>query len=225
MRFFFVVTFFLMTGMTFGQNRTLIDSLKKELNASTPDKQFGLLNSIGWEYRFSNPDSTIYFSQKAYDFGQRSGIKSELAKSLNFIGVAYNYKGDRLKSFEYYQKAIAVAESQNDSVQMAYSNNNIGRLLFEQGVLPKSFNYYVKALKLFNATSDSSGIAYVKQSMANLYRLQQDFKKSENAHLDALSIRIKLKNAQYWGVNQKNKICFEDKKEEKKENLAKSGQI
>ena len=65
MRFFFVVTFFLMTGMTFGQNRTLIDSLKKELNASTPDKQFGLLNSIGWEYRFSNPDSTIYFSQKA----------------------------------------------------------------------------------------------------------------------------------------------------------------
>ncbi len=184
-----------MTGMTFSQNRTLIDSLKKELNASTPDKQFGLLNSIGWEYRFSNPDSTIYFSQKAYDFGQRSGVKNDLAKSLNFIGVAYNYKGDRLKSFEYYQKAITVAESQNDSVQMAYSNNNIGRLLFEQGVLPKSFNYYVKALKLFNATSDSSGIAYVKQSMANLYRLQQDFKKSEDAHLDALSIRIKLKNA------------------------------
>ncbi|MFM9838020.1 MAG: ATP-binding protein [Cyclobacteriaceae bacterium] len=179
----------------FGQYQALIDSLKTKLKDTPTNKQFALLNSIGWEYRFAHPDSTIYYAKKAYDLGRVVELKKDLAKSLNFIGVAYNYKGDRLKSYEYYQEALTVAESQRDSNQLAYTNNNIGRLLFEQGVLPKSFNYFVNALKIFKATKDSSGIAYANQSLANLYRLQRDYVKAQETHLKALHIRLKLKNS------------------------------
>ncbi len=179
----------------FSQYQAMIDSLKAKLKDTPTNKQFALLNSIGWEYRFAQPDSTIYYAKKAYDLGKVIELKKDLAKSLNFIGVAYNYKGDRLKSYEFYQEALTVAETQRDSNQLAHTNNNIGRLLFEQGVLPKSFNYFVNALKIFKAIKDSSGIAYANQSLANLYRLQRDYQKAEETQLKALALRLKLRNS------------------------------
>jgi signal transduction histidine kinase/Tfp pilus assembly protein PilF len=195
MRIFVLIVLMSVSLAGFGQYQAFIDSLKTKLKTAPTDKQFTLLNSIGWEYRFAYPDSTIYYANKAYDLGKLLKLKKDLAKPLNFIGVAYNYKGDRLKSYEYYQEAITIAESQLDSNQLAYTNNNIGRLLFEQGVLPKSFNYFVNALKIFKATHDSSGIAYANQSLANLYRLQHDYQKAEETHLKALDIRLKLENS------------------------------
>ncbi|MBI3221326.1 MAG: hypothetical protein HYZ44_17580 [Bacteroidetes bacterium] len=176
------------------QNRPLIDSLRKQLSNEETEIQFNALSALAWEYRFAAPDSTIYYGQKAFELGGRLHLKLNLAKPLNFVGVAFNYKGDRIKAFEYYQQAIQTAEAQADSVQMAYANNNIGRLLFEQGIVAKSFNYYVQALKLFTATHDLSGIAYAKQSLANLYRVQLDYAKAEQSYKEALQIRLKLKN-------------------------------
>jgi signal transduction histidine kinase len=195
MRFVVVLVLMSVSVAGFGQYQAFIDSLKVKLKETPANKQFDLLNSIGWEYRFAYPDSTIIYAKKAYDLGRSLNLAKDLAKPLNFIGVAYNYKGDRLKSYEYYQEAIGVAEIQKDSNQLAYTNNNIGRLLFEQGLLPKSFNYFVKALKIFKSTHDLSGIAYANQSLANLYRMQHDYTKAEEAHLSALTIRTKLKNS------------------------------
>ncbi|MFM8834837.1 MAG: tetratricopeptide repeat protein, partial [Cytophagales bacterium] len=118
-----------------GQNRSIIDSLSRSLKNSS-DKQFEILNALGWEYRFSKPDSTIYYAKMAYELGKKLNLQKDLAKPLNYIGVAINYKGDKIKAFECYQQAVAVAEKQNDTIQLAYTNNNIGRLLFEQGLLP-----------------------------------------------------------------------------------------
>jgi signal transduction histidine kinase len=193
MRISFFIVFLILSIKGFAQNHELILELKKKLNPNPTVEQFDLLNSIGWEYRFAQPDSTIYYALKAYDLGRALKIKG-LAKSLNFVGVAYNYKGDKLKSYDYYQKASRVAESQYDSIQLAYTSNNIGRLLFDQGLLPKSFNYFVTALQFFKALGDSSGLAYTNQSLANLYSLQQDFIKAEETHKKALAIRLKLNN-------------------------------
>ncbi len=190
-----VVLILLLHFPAVAQNRSLIDSLRSQLNNEDTEKQFDILNALAWEYRFAAPDSTIFFSTKAYDLGKRIQLKANLAKPLNFVGVAFNYKGNRLKAFEYYQQAIQTAESQADSGQMAYANNNIGRLLFEQGVVAKSFNYYVNALKLFTATNDLAGIAYAKQSLGNLYRVQLDYAKAEQSYKEALILRLQLKNS------------------------------
>ncbi len=177
------------------QNRSLIDSLRNQLNNEETENQFEVLNALAWEYRFAAQDSTIYYGTKALELGKRIQIKTNLAKPFNFIGVAFNYKGDRIKAFEYYQQAVQVAETQRDSIQLAFANNNIGRLLFEQGIVAKSFNYFVKALKLFTATNDLSGIAYAKQSLGNLYRVQLDYPKAEQSYQDALQIRLRLANS------------------------------
>ncbi|MFN7261038.1 MAG: hypothetical protein ACK5TU_14150, partial [Cyclobacteriaceae bacterium] len=73
-----------------GQNKALIDSLKSKLETAPIDQQFEFLNSIGWEYRFAKPDSTIYYCEQAYKIGKKENLKTNLAKPLNFLAVAYH---------------------------------------------------------------------------------------------------------------------------------------
>jgi signal transduction histidine kinase len=176
------------------QNRERIDFLKKEIAKAEGVTHFELLADLAWEYRFAFPDSTIYFAEQAYTYGQELKLGLGMARPINFIGVAYNYKGDKITSYQYYSQALEISTNQNDSLQVAHSKNNLGRLFFDQGLLARSYPYFMDALQLFEASKDLSGMAYVYQSLANLYRTQKDFAKSEENLLKALDIRLQLKN-------------------------------
>ena len=178
----------------FAQNQKKIDSLKKSLiKTSGGVAKYNLLNDLAWEYRFAYPDSTIIFSKNAYTMGKMLNLQNDLARSLNFQGVAYNYKGDRLKAYDLFTQALSVSEEQKDSLQHAHSNNNIGRLFFEQGLLSKSYEYYLKASAIFKKKKDDYGLAYTLQSIGNLEIAQKDFVKAEANYKEALAIRLKQK--------------------------------
>lgn len=177
-----------------GQNLDLIQKIKKDLRNSKSERRFELLTDLSWEYRWAYPDSTIILAGQAYQIGKELKISKGLARPLNFIGVAYNYKGDRIKAYDYYDEALQISTAQKDSTQIAYSNNNLGRLFFEQGVLSRSYEHFIRSLALFEAISDSSGLAYTYQSLANLYKIQRDFTKAENHYQIAYKMRIGLGN-------------------------------
>lgn len=188
--FFFFFVFWSFRGVA--QNIHLIDSLREELTQAEGKKRFVLLNDLAWEYRSAYPDSTIHLGEKAYELGQQLKLETGLAEPLNFIGVAYNTKGDRLKTYEYYDQALKLSIQQNDSLQKAYSNNNLGRLFYEQGSLLRAYDYFIEALAMFENINDSSGLAYTYQSLARLYKSQGDLVKAENHYLKANKIRIAL---------------------------------
>jgi signal transduction histidine kinase len=181
---------------SFSQNIQLIDSLRLRVKSYTAEdqKKFELLNDLAWEHRWANPDSTIYYSQKALALGKKLNLSKGLAKPLNFMGVAYNYKGNRITAFETYDEALRVSAAQKDSSQIAHTNNNLGRLFFEQGLLSRSYEHFIRALSLFEAINDLSGLAYTYQSLAALYKLQHDYIKAESNYLKAYNIRLSLNN-------------------------------
>jgi signal transduction histidine kinase len=121
-------------------------------------------------------------------------LEKGLARPVNVLGIAQNYKGERLKAFEFYSQALEIATTQNDSLQIAHSNNNIGRLFYEQGILSRSYDYFITARSIFTAINDSSGVAYTYQSLGNLYKSQRDFEKAEENYLKAYEIRLALGN-------------------------------
>jgi signal transduction histidine kinase len=178
--------------LSLGQNLHLIDSIRNRVGKAQGQERFTLLNDLAWEHRFASPDSTIYYSNQAYELGRKLNLTKGLARPLNIIGVAFNYKGERLLAYENYQKALQMANAQKDSLQIAHSNNNIGRLFFEQGLLGRSYEHFIKAKSIFQAINDSSGLAYVYQSLANLYKTQHDYRKSEDNFLKAYQIRLAL---------------------------------
>ncbi|MGC4022302.1 MAG: tetratricopeptide repeat protein [Cyclobacteriaceae bacterium] len=174
------------------QSRHRNDSLRRQLVNKKGTARFDLLNVIAWGYRFSNQDSTIYFAQQAYDLGKKLSLTKGLAKPLNYIGVAHEYKGEAIEAYDSYSKALTLATQQNDAIEVAYANNNSGRLFFDQGNVQRSQECYQNALKIFENLHDSSGLAYVYLSLAKLYQYQKNYSKAEEFFTKVYQTRLKM---------------------------------
>lgn len=193
-KYLLLVLIVIQTAPVAAQNLELIQELQRKLSSAKASERVEILSDLAWEYRWAYPDSTIIYAKKAHNLGKELNLSSGLAEPLNFMGVAYNYKGNRIKAYEYYDQALKVATIQSDSTQIAFSNNNLGRLFFEQGMLSRSYEYFVRSLALFASINDASGLAYTYQSLANLYKTQRDFTKAETNYLKAYKIRLSLGN-------------------------------
>lgn len=176
----------------YAQNIVLIDSLRKKLKKATPNEKFVIWNAIGFDYRYSYPDSTIFYCTKAFELGQQLKLSKDLSKPLSFIGLASANKGDYKKSIDYHQRAIEIALQQKDSIQLAFGYNNLGRMFFDQGDLVRAYDNLIRSKDIFEITGDASGLAYVYRSLSNLYKSQNDFNKSLEMSKKAYELRARL---------------------------------
>lgn len=176
------------------QIQSNIIDIKRKLERAEGQERFHLLNDLAWEYRFANPDSSIILANEAYSFGEFIKLKQGLGRSLNILGVANNYKGNKLSAYDYYSWALDVSMRQKDSSQVAYTYNNLGRIFQEQGLVEKAYPNIIKASEIFSHLKDSTGLAYCYQSLGNLYQSQRNFEKAEENYLKGLDLREKLPN-------------------------------
>ncbi|MDN4164734.1 tetratricopeptide repeat protein [Cytophagales bacterium LB-30] len=187
--FLYFITF---TG--FAQNYQLLDSLRARMSETTGPELFAVLNDIGFQYRLSHPDSTIYYCNKAYDYGKSIGLEKELSKPISFIGLANAYKGNYSASFDAHNQAIQIALQQQDSIQLAYCYNNFGRLFFDQGDMVRAYEQLKQAGDLFSLLKDEAGLAYVYRSLSGLYASQKDYDKAIAMAYSAYELRLNTGN-------------------------------
>ncbi|NOT77362.1 MAG: tetratricopeptide repeat-containing sensor histidine kinase [Cyclobacteriaceae bacterium] len=183
---------FLISISSFAQNIKLLDSLKNALRFAPIEEQFDLLNSVGFEYRYSFPDSTIHYCTKAYELGKQLKVEKTLARPLSFIGLAMANQGDYKSALEYQNRSLSVALSQRDTLQLAHGYNNVGRIFFDEGDLVRAYTNFVSSRELFVKLHDKSGLAYVYRSLATLFKSQNDFKKALENSEKALALRKEL---------------------------------
>jgi signal transduction histidine kinase len=184
--------YLLVCGKAGAQNLSIIDSLHAvRKNLSTED-QFDVLNAVGFEYRYSFPDSTIFYCTQAYELGKTLALSKDLSKPLSFIGLAFANKGDYNRSAEYHEWAIQVAQQQQDSVQLGFGYNNLGRMFFDGGDLERASTNLFHAKEIFEDLEDKSGLAYVYRSLANIYKTQQDYQQAIQMSTKALQLRTEL---------------------------------
>lgn len=188
------IAFTFLPLLAVAQNLQKIDSLKRSLSKASAENRYKLWNELAWEFRFAYPDSTLIYGQKAFALAEELQLPSDRARALNYQGVAYNYKGERLKAYDLFSQALQLSTKQSDSVQIAHSNNNLGRLFFDQGLLAKAYEYYKRSYAIFKKLNDDYGLAYTIQSLGTLQRTQKDFIQSETNYIDALQIRYRLGN-------------------------------
>jgi signal transduction histidine kinase len=175
MRFYFFCCFSWFAFTLSAQNLSVIDSLRREFPKADPAKKFALLNAIGFEYRYSYPDSTIAYCTRAYELGKKLSLSKDLSKPLSFIGLANSSKGDYKNSLKYHNEAIEVALRQNDSIQLAFGYNNLGRMFFDEGDFARAYDNLTRSRDLFETLQNKAGLAYVYRSLANVYKSQNDF--------------------------------------------------
>lgn len=177
-----------------GQNYHYLDSMRAQLSKANPKQRFEILTDIGFHFRLSYPDSTLFYCQEAYTLGKSLSLETNLSRPLSFMGLASAYKGDFAKSFDYHSQAIRVAAEQKDTIQLAYGYNNFGRLFFDQGDMVRAYDQFVRARELFIKVDDPVGLAYLYRSLANLYSSQNDFVRALEMSELALEVRSAMRD-------------------------------
>ncbi len=192
--FLCLATITLVVTPTLAQDQRSINSLSALLARSEPQQQAHWLNLIGWEYRLAYPDSTLYYCRRAVAVGERAQAFGEVTKALNFMGLAFMYKGNASEALRLHREALDYAVGVSDSTQVAHAYNSLGRLFFTQGDLIKSYDYFHKALDIFEDISDTKGTGYVYQSLGHLYQRQHDWDKALEMLYQARQIREDLQD-------------------------------
>jgi len=189
------ILFFVQVGYTSAQNFLVIDSLMNRLRVSEGTERANLYLDIAWEYRKSHPDSTIYYSENALALAEMLSKQDEVkSRALNFMGVAYHYMGDNLKSFDFYNQAIETSLQYGDSSQYAHSLNSLGRTYLNQGDFLKAYDNYFEALEIFKKVGDKKGVGYCYKSLSELYTSQGKYDKASEMAQKTLDIRVETGN-------------------------------
>lgn len=187
----FLFIFFLNSAVS-AQNMKQVDSLRQRLNQTSGKTRFDVLTALGFEYRYSFPDSTIYYCHQAFELGEKLGLPKELSKPLSFSGLAFANKGDFKKALELHERAIVVAQQQVDSTQLAFGYNNLGRMFFDGGDMVRAYDNFIRAKTIFDVLNDKSGLAYVNRSLANIYKFQKEYTKAIEMSTKAYMLRKEL---------------------------------
>jgi serine phosphatase RsbU (regulator of sigma subunit) len=121
-------------------------------------------NDLTWPvYSYDNPDSSIYFGEKAIELATRIKDIKRLSIAHRRIGITYINKGDIFKAINHQHESYELSKKINYRRGMQLALNNIGVAYFNNEVLGKALPYFLRSLKLAEEAKDYSAAA------ANLY--------------------------------------------------------
>ena len=160
----------------FAQNK-LTDSLHNLLALAKEDSIRVLTTiDLGLQYRNTNPDSSIYYCEKALALAKQIGFKRGEAYAITTIGLAMREKGDLPKSLELQIQALQIAEPNNYAIEAAFCLRRIGLVYMDLKNYAVCLHYLYRALNKQEAVQYQRGIAieYMNLGMTYEYMSQLD---------------------------------------------------
>ncbi|HQX30633.1 MAG: tetratricopeptide repeat protein [Flavobacteriales bacterium] len=150
--------------------------------------------------RLSRWDSAESHLLRAFDLYERLGQNRGKAKVMNSLGNALAYKGDHVKSIDYYTQGLRIAEAENDSNLIARLLGNIGVSHYEQGDLERGLEYFNRRIAVADRIGDRQCaleayicIGITRQKQGRLIDARAEFIKSLGIAReinDVLSIQV-----------------------------------
>ena len=182
-----------------------IDSLTKALvNVTSDSIRCELLNKIAWEYKFSNPDTSIYLANAAMKISKKNNILKETGNAQNTLGVVEYLTGNYKEAFLHLYEAFKINTQLGDEKTLAKIFNNLGLICSDQGNYPKSLEYHLKSLKISEHLNNKSGISASLNNIGTIYRYQGNYRKAQEYFFKSLHINQSLDNKQEIANNLNN---------------------
>ncbi len=106
-----------------------VDSLKADLKVSRADTSIVMDYWMLSNYYFNkNPDSVLFYDNKAYEAALKTKNDRYISGALNFLGDFYSKNVNFQKGLELYFEALKVWERMGDTNNMAYAWGRIGSI-------------------------------------------------------------------------------------------------
>ena len=123
----------------------------------------------------SNYPIAINYAKQALKQYKLLKDKSGESRSLNCIGIAYEYQANYPKALEYYKKSAIIDEALNDLKGVAGSLNNIGNVYAYQCNYKEAILNYNRAKEIKQQLKDFNGVARAYNNIGSIYGEQSNF--------------------------------------------------
>ncbi len=168
---FLILLCSLSCSFCFSQSKSL-DSLKHELAIVTNDtsRVFIMIDLI-WFYRYTNPDSSLFYSDKAIELTHKIGFIDGEIQVLAFTCLIWQGLGNLPKALEIGFNALNLAEKNHIVGEVrGIPLGNIGYVYFELKDYPKAMSYFQQMKTLFENTHHSFvGYGFVCMDIGIVY--------------------------------------------------------
>lgn len=126
-----------------------IDKLKQDLQKANSDRlRAELLADIAYEFRELEPDSALYYAEKALPLARQEGYAKYIAYSLSEIGSYYRNRFLFDSAFYYFKESLRVRRHSQDRFDVISGYHQLGTCAYWAEEYPLSITYLDSGLTL-----------------------------------------------------------------------------
>ncbi len=183
------------------QNK-LTDSLKQVLANTTADTiRVEVIAELGLQYRNTNPDSSIFYSNQALALAQQIGFKRGEVLALSNIGLALREKGDLPKALELEIQGMQIAGTRNYPIEKALCLRRIGLVYMDLRDYSMALKYLYQSLHLHESRNYQRGIGIEHMNLGMTYEYMNN-PDSALVHIEQAELRQDYIQDLYPEVNR-----------------------
>ncbi|MCB0408586.1 MAG: tetratricopeptide repeat protein [Flavobacteriales bacterium] len=171
------------------------DSLNTIVNSNQHDTvKILALEQLAANYRKNEPDSALFFNQKAIDLSKKTKIAKEIAEAYREYALSAQAIGKYPLAVEYYQKAQKVHLKDNNKNGVAEAFNDIGIAFYYSGEYEKARENFEKAGEIKIEIGDSIGAGQSFNNTGIMHDIAGNPTEALKLYLRALNIYENLRD-------------------------------
>ncbi len=177
-----------------GQNSILIDSLEHKIQGSVGKTRTDLLNELGWELKFTNPDSTLLLTREALTLAKSQSYNKGLALANRNMAAVNIIQGKMAEALPFAEKALIQIESLKEPYHKAKILNLLGVIHRDRKNFKKALDFQSQALVIFRQIKDTFEIAGNLNNLGLIYKELGNSDEALNLYLEVYDLEVRRKN-------------------------------
>ncbi|MDO9578429.1 MAG: tetratricopeptide repeat protein [Candidatus Cloacimonadales bacterium] len=184
-----VVLFFLVVSVSLFASSAVIDSLLNELQHSTEKEYVNKLNRISREYSAFQPDSSLFYAQKALEEARKQDYEIGEVNALSNIGFYYFDLHQYDKALQFQKESLVLSEDVDFKIGKANALNNIGNIYEAQSSYDYALECHLKALDINREIGIEERIATSYNNIGNIYYCLSNYEKALEYYQNSLELK------------------------------------
>lgn len=175
-----------LTNLLTGQN---VDSLHEVLKTNISDtSRINALIDLGKAYKSRNPDSSLYYLNKALVLSKEKNFKKGEGSSDLNIGLIYRLAQKPDSALIFYRNSLSVWKELADTVEITKVLTHVGNMFGEIGRFKVSISFHETALLFATKAGITKQIAQSNYNLGNAYKKIGVLSKALDYYMEAKKI-------------------------------------
>jgi len=197
---FFILISLLLSDGVHAQINPLIDSLQKALPTVKGRDRIDVLNQLGWEMKFNNPQTASDYTNEAMKLALSLNYDEGLALAHRNLGAFFIVQGRSADAEPDITKALNYIEKTGNTFHKAKIKNLKAIVLRDTHRYKESIILQQEALQIFRDLRDTTEITGNLHNLAFIYQRLLEEDQALRLYLEVFDIEMKRQN--HFGISR-----------------------